>query len=86
MSIHSIILTNEISMNDDDNYIHNCYAQFLSSNNHEDLISGTEYDSEKRMVCHQKNVMLDFGSPPYPYLAENQAQLIYTYWFQRANH
>ena len=44
-SIHYINATNEISMNYDDNYIHKYYAPFLSSNNHEDVSSGSEYDS-----------------------------------------
>ena len=35
ISIHSINSTNDISMNDDDNYIHKYYAPFLSSKNHE---------------------------------------------------
>ena len=38
-SIHSINGTNDISMNDDDNFIHKYYAPFLSSNNHEDVFS-----------------------------------------------
>ena len=40
-SIHSINATNDISMNDDDNFIHKYYAPFLSSNNHEDVSSGS---------------------------------------------
>ena len=43
-SIHSINATNDISMNDDYNFIHKYYAPFLSSNNHEDISSGSEYD------------------------------------------
>ena len=35
---------NEISMNDDDNFIHKYYAPFLSSKNHEYVYSGSEYD------------------------------------------
>ena len=46
-------------MNDDDNYIHKYYAPFLSSNNYEDVFLGTEHDSEKWMVCRQKNAILD---------------------------
>ena len=45
-------------MNDDENYIHKYYAPFLLSKNHEDVSSGTEYDSAKRRVCHQENVIL----------------------------
>ena len=37
-------------MNDDDNYMHKYYATFLSSNNHEDVSSRSEYDSAKRRV------------------------------------
>ena len=46
-SIHSINAANYISMNYDDNYMHKYYAQFLSSNNHEDVSSVSEYDSAK---------------------------------------
>ena len=39
--------------------IYNKYdAQFLSSNNHEDVPTVIEYDSVKRRVCHHKNVIL----------------------------
>ena len=41
-SIHSINGTNYISMNDNDNFIHEYYAPFLSSNNHEDVSSASE--------------------------------------------
>ena len=58
--IHSIYITNDICMNDDENYIHKQISLFLSSKNHEDLFSGTDYDSEKLIVRHQKNVILDF--------------------------
>ena len=51
--INAINETNEISMNDDDNYIHKYYATFLSSNIHEYI------SSAKRKVCHQKNTILD---------------------------
>ena len=37
-------------MNDDDNFIHEYYATFLSKN-HEDVSSVSEYDSDKRTVC-----------------------------------
>ena len=40
--IHSTNETNGISMNDDDNYFHKYYAQFLSSNIHEYVSTGTE--------------------------------------------
>ena len=42
-SIKSINATNNISMNDDDNFIHKYYAPFLSSNKYEDVSSGSEY-------------------------------------------
>ena len=46
-------------MNDEDNYIHKYCAPFLSSKNHEYVSSGSEYDSEKRRVRHQKIIILD---------------------------
>ena len=46
-------------MNDEKNYIHKYYAQFLSSNNHSYVYSGSEYYSEKRRICRQKNIILD---------------------------
>ena len=58
-SIHSINETNDISMNDDDNFIHKYYAPFLSSKNHEDVSSGSEYDSAKRIFCLNKTIILD---------------------------
>ena len=42
--IHSINATNDIYMNDDNNFIHKYYVPFLSSKNHEDVSSGSEYD------------------------------------------
>ena len=39
-SIHSINAINDISIKDDDNFIHKYYAPFLSSKNHEDVFSG----------------------------------------------
>ena len=35
------------------------YAQFLSSKNHEDISSGSEYDSAKQRVHRNKNIILD---------------------------
>ena len=46
-------------MKDDDNFIHNYYAQFLSSNNHEDVPSGSEYYSAERRGFYHKKVILD---------------------------
>ena len=43
--INSTNETNDISKNDDDKIFHKYYAPFLSSNNHEDVSSGSEYDS-----------------------------------------
>ena len=40
-SINSINATNDISMNDDDNYIHKYYTILLQSKNHEVVSSGT---------------------------------------------
>ena len=45
-------------MNDGDNSMHKYYAPFLSSKNHEDESSGSEYNSAKRRVCHQNK---DYG-------------------------
>ena len=46
-------------MNNDKNYIYKYYAPFLSSKNHEYVSPGSEYDSSKRRVSHQKNIILD---------------------------
>ena len=43
-SIHSINANNDISMIDDDNFIHKYYVPFLSSNHHEDVSYVSEYD------------------------------------------
>ena len=40
-------------MNDDTNFFINIMHLFLS-NNHEYVSTGTDYDSEKRIVCHYK--------------------------------
>ena len=58
-SIHSINATNEISMNDDDNFMHKYYAPFLSSKNHADVSYGSEHVSSKRRFCCHKNIILD---------------------------
>ena len=57
--IHDINETNERSINGDSNYIHKYYAPFLLSNIHEDLSTGTLYDSDKLRVCCQINIILD---------------------------
>ena len=46
-------------MNYYENYMHKYYAPFLSSNNHEDVLSRSEYDSEKLIVCRNKKTILD---------------------------
>ena len=46
-------------MNDDDNIIHKYYAPFLSSKNHEDVSSGSEYDLANRRVRQDKKIILD---------------------------
>ena len=61
-SIHSVNANNYISMNYDDNFIHKYYAPFLSSKNNEDVSSVSEYDSEKRRVHYNKNLILDLLS------------------------
>ena len=57
--IHYINTTNDISMNDDENYMQKYYAPILSSNNYDDFYSGSEYDSAKQIVCCNKNIILD---------------------------
>ena len=46
-------------MNDDDNFIHKYYTPFVLSKNHEDVSSGSEYDSAKLTFSHHKNIILD---------------------------
>ena len=58
-SIHPINATNDISMNDYDNSLHKYYAPFLSSKNHEDVFSGSEYDLAKKRVFPHKQIILD---------------------------
>ena len=58
MSIHSSNANNYISGNNEENFIHKYYEPFLSSNNHEDVSSGTEYDSAKRRFCRNRNIIL----------------------------
>ena len=55
-SINSINATNDISINDDDNFIHKYYASFLSSKNHEGVSSRSEYDWTKRRVHRNKKL------------------------------
>ena len=43
-------------MNDYDNYMHKYYAPFLSSENNEDVSSGSEYDSAKQKFRRQKTL------------------------------
>ena len=58
-SIQSINENNNISMNDDENSIHKYYAPLLTSKNNEDVSSGSEYDSAKRRVDCNKQIILD---------------------------
>ena len=51
-SIHYINATNDIYMNYNDKIFHKYYAAFLSSKKY-------EYDSAKRRVCCNKNIILD---------------------------
>ena len=45
-------------MNANGKFIHKYYASFLSSNNNEDISSGSEYDSVKRRArLHLKTVL-----------------------------
>ena len=57
--IHSVNTTNDISMNYDENFIHKYYAPFLSSKNHEDVSSSSEYNSAKQTFCCHENIILD---------------------------
>ena len=59
-SFDSINENNDRSMNDDDNFFQTYYAPFFLSKNHEDLSSGSEYDSEKQTFCSHKNIILSF--------------------------
>ena len=45
-------------MIDDENFINKYYAPFLPSKNNEDVSSGSEYDSAKRRVRRNKNIIL----------------------------
>ena len=38
---------------------HKYYALFLSPDNHQDVSTGTEYDSAKRGVCRHKCIILN---------------------------
>ena len=44
-------------MNEDNNFIHKYCDPFLLPKNHENISSGSEYDSEKRIVRHKKNMI-----------------------------
>ena len=59
ISTHSMNETNNIYMNDDEKYIYKYSVLFLLSKNHEDVSSGSEYDSAKRRFFHRKNIVLD---------------------------
>ena len=47
--------TNDISMKNDESFIHKYYAPFLSSKNNEDVSSGSEYVqlNKKKRMSHQ---------------------------------
>ena len=45
-------------MNYDENFTHKYYASFLPSKYHEDISSGSEYDSTKWRVSCNKNIIL----------------------------
>ena len=57
-SIQYINITNDISMNYYEHFIHKYYAPFLPSNNNKYVSSGSEYDSAKRIIHHNKNNFL----------------------------
>ena len=46
-SIQYINGTNDVSINDDENFIPKYYVPFLPSKNNEDVSYGSEYDSAK---------------------------------------
>ena len=56
--IHYIKATTDISMNEDEHFIHKYYAPFVLSKNHEDVFSGLVYDSAQWTVCHHKTLFL----------------------------
>ena len=58
-SIQSMNRTNDISINEDEIFIHKYYAPFLPSKNNEYVSSGSEYDSAKQIVRCNKNIILD---------------------------
>ena len=51
-------ITNDISMNDDETFIHKYYAPFLSSNNREVVSSRSEYASAKLRVFSNKTFFI----------------------------
>ena len=57
--IHYINATNNIYMNNGDNFIHKYYAPLLSSKNNKDVYYALEYDSAKQRVRRNKKVILD---------------------------
>ena len=58
-SIQYINGTNDISINDDEIFIHKYYAPFLPSQNNYDVSSGSEYDSAKKKVRCNKKIILN---------------------------
>ena len=58
-SIQFINGTNDISINDDENSTQKYYAPLSPSKNNEYVSSGSEYDSAKRRVRRNKNIILD---------------------------
>ena len=46
-------------MKDHDNFIHKYYLPLFWSNNHEDVSSGSEYDSAKLTVRRHENIIFD---------------------------
>ena len=45
-------------MNDDENFIQKYHTPFLPSKDHEDISSGSEYDSAKQRVRRNKKIIL----------------------------
>ena len=59
ISIQSINGINDISINNDEHFIHKYYVPFLPSKNNEDVSSKSEYHTAKRRVRRHKKIILD---------------------------
>ena len=58
--MNCINATNDITINDDENFINKYYAPFILSNNHKDIsLLDQNMISENRILCRHKNIILD---------------------------